>query len=122
MPTMTPDRAHDVRELPRAARTPATALFWRLFGFNTLVFGVGALVLVLSPATVSTPVVLTEVAVLAIGSALLLMVNAVLLRATLRPLDGLSALMERVDLLRPGSAQRGTPGAHLQRHAGPPGT
>jgi two-component system sensor histidine kinase UhpB len=118
MPTMTPDRAHDVRELPRAARTPATALFWRLFGFNTLVFGVGALVLVLSPATVSTPVVLTEVAVLAIGSALLLMVNAVLLRATLRPLDGLSALMERVELLRPGQ-RLSVPGqrnvAHLVR-------
>ena len=90
MPTIAPNRVQDVRELPRAARTPATALFWRLFGFNALVFVVGAAVLVLSPATVSTPVSLIEVAVLAVGSALMLTVNAVLLRATLRPLDGLT--------------------------------
>ena len=58
--------------------------------------------LVFSPATVSTPIVLRELAVLGVGLTLLLAVNAFLLRATLRPLDGLTALRQRVDLLRPG--------------------
>ncbi len=104
-------------------RTPATALFWRLFLLNALVFVAGAGVLVLSPATVSTPVLVTEVAVLTVGLALLLAVNALLLCTSLRPLDGLTALMERVDLLHPGErlAVRGNGDvahpAHLQRHA-----
>jgi two-component system sensor histidine kinase UhpB len=86
----------------QTGRTPAAALFWRLFLLNALVFIAGAGVLVLSPATVSTPVAVTEVAVLTVGLALMLAVTAVLLRTSLRPLDGLTALMERVDLLRPG--------------------
>jgi two-component system sensor histidine kinase UhpB len=82
--------------------TPATALFWRLFVVNGVVFVAGAGVLVLSPATVSTPVSVREVSVLTVGLALMLAVNAILLRASLRPLDGLTDLMKRVDLLRPG--------------------
>lgn len=78
------------------------SLFWRLFLGNGLVFTAGAAVLLLSPATVSTPVAVREVTVLAVGLALMLAVNALLIRVSLRPLDGLSALMERVDLLRPG--------------------
>ncbi len=102
MPAIVEERARPARARPRVSRTPATALFWRLFGFNALVFIAGAAVLVLSPATVSAPISLTEVAVLSAGSALMLAVNGVLLRRTLRPLDGLTALMQRVDLLRPG--------------------
>ncbi len=82
--------------------TPASALFWRLFVVNGLVFVAAAAVLVVSPATVSEPVSVTEVTVLAVGLALMLAVNALLVRASLRPLDGLAALMKRVDLLRPG--------------------
>lgn len=95
-------RPQRVRDDHRTGRTPVTALFWRLFLLNGLVFVAGAGVLVLSPATVSTPVSVREVSVLIVGLALMLTVNAVLLRASLRPLDGLTALMERVDLLRPG--------------------
>ena len=102
MPSIALERPNPVRRPPQRSRTPTSALFWRLLGFNTLVFIAGGAVLVLSPATVSMPASLTEVGVLAIGSALMLTVNAFLLRATLRPLDGLTALMERVDLLRPG--------------------
>ncbi len=77
-------------------------MFWRLLLLNGLVFVVGAGVLVLSPATVSAPVSVREVSVLTVGLAVMLAVNAMLLRASLRPLDGLTDLMERVDLLRPG--------------------
>lgn len=93
---------NQVRTDRRHSRTPVSALFWRLFLFNAGVFIAGAAVLVLSPATVSTPVSVTEAGVLAVGAAVMLGVNAWLLRATLRPLNGLTALMERVDLLRPG--------------------
>jgi two-component system, NarL family, sensor histidine kinase UhpB len=102
----------------RSGKTPATALFRRLFLLNALVFVAGAAALMFSPATVSTPVTPTEVTVLSSGLVLTLAVNAVLLRTSLRPLDGLSALMERVDLLRPGGrlAVRGSVDlAHLIR-------
>jgi two-component system sensor histidine kinase UhpB len=92
-------RVHGAR---RAGWTPATALFWRLFLVNGFMLLAAAVVLVFSPITVSTPILLTELTVLAIGLGAMLVVNAVLLRASLRPLDGLTSLMERVDLLRPG--------------------
>ena len=50
----------------------------------------------------SLPVSVKELIALAVGLVLMLAVNAVLLRASLRPLDGLTDLMKRVDLLRPG--------------------
>jgi two-component system, NarL family, sensor histidine kinase UhpB len=81
----------------QAARAPTAALFWRQFLATGLVFVIFTAVLVLTPATVSTPIVLRELAVLGVGLTLLLAVNAFLLRATLRPLDGLTALMQRVD-------------------------
>lgn len=89
-----PPRGH----LPRG-RPPTHALFRRLFALNGLVFTVGTLVLALSPATVSSPVLLTEVPVLIIGLTLILAVNALLLRTSLAPLGVLTALMQRVDLL-----------------------
>jgi two-component system sensor histidine kinase UhpB len=69
---------------------------------NGLVFAAGTLVLAFSPATVSSPVLLTEVAVLTMGLALILTINALLLRTSLAPLDALAALMRRVDLLHNG--------------------
>jgi two-component system sensor histidine kinase UhpB len=84
------------------SRTASTTLFWRLFLLNALVFVAGAGVLIFSPATVSAPVAVTEMSVLSVGLALMLVINAILLRISLRPLDGLTALMQRVDLLQPG--------------------
>ncbi|MFD0735594.1 HAMP domain-containing sensor histidine kinase [Planotetraspora mira] len=84
------------------ARTPAGPLFRRLFVINGLVFAIGTLVLALSPATVSSPVLLTEVSVLLIGLVLILAANAMLVRTSLAPLDALASLMQRVDLLRAG--------------------
>ncbi|MFD9946850.1 HAMP domain-containing sensor histidine kinase [Nonomuraea sp. NPDC059023] len=81
------------------AHTPAQALFRRLFVINALVFAAGTLVLALSPATVSSPVLLAEIPVLAIGLALILAANALLVRASLAPLTALTSLMQRVDLL-----------------------
>jgi len=90
----------DATVVPTARR--ATTLYQRLLLFNTAVVVLGGLVLMLSPVTVSDPVRLTEVAVLGLGAIAMVAVNAILVRATLRPLDRLTALMEQVVLLRPG--------------------
>jgi two-component system, NarL family, sensor histidine kinase UhpB len=88
----------------RSARDPGgvsvhTALFRRLFLINGLVFTVGTLVLALSPATVSSPVLVTEVPVLLVGLAVILAANALLVRTSLAQLGSLTTLMQRVDLL-----------------------
>lgn len=79
-----------------------TSLFWRVCVINGLVFVVGTVVLAASPATVSSPVVLTEAAVLAVGIGVILAANALLLRSTLVPIDRLIRSMARVDPLQPG--------------------
>ncbi|WP_018654264.1 HAMP domain-containing sensor histidine kinase [Actinomadura flavalba] len=81
-------------------RTPVSALYWRLLLLNGLIFAVGTMVLALSPATVSSPVLWGELPVLTIGLALMMTANAFLLRASLTPLEGLTTLMERLDSLR----------------------
>ncbi|GAA1289157.1 histidine kinase [Pseudonocardia aurantiaca] len=81
-------------------RAPARALFRRLALINGTVFTVATLVLALSPATVSSPVLLTELPVLTVGLALILVANTLLVRRSLAPLDALTTLMQRVDLLR----------------------
>ncbi|MFG1613218.1 sensor histidine kinase [Nonomuraea wenchangensis] len=85
---------------PRAPRSPASALFRRLFLFNGLVFATGLTTLALSPATVSSPVLLNELPILAVGLAAMLTANALVLRSSLAPLGALTVLMERVDLVR----------------------
>lgn len=91
-----------VRSDHRSRPGPTRALFRRLFAINGLLFFVGTLVLALSPATVSSPVVLAEIPVLIVGLALILAANAALVRSSLAPLDALATLMQRVDLLRAG--------------------
>ncbi len=78
---------------------PTRTLFRRLSLINGLVFTAGTLVLAFSPATVSRSVVLTETVILGVGLAVILLINAVLVRRSLAPLNGLAELMHRVDLL-----------------------
>lgn len=81
----------------KRARTPAAALFRRVFLINGLIFTLGTLVLAVSPATVSSRVKLTEIPVLLVGLAIMLTANGLLLRSSLAPLDRLAASMRRVD-------------------------
>ncbi|MFD5566941.1 HAMP domain-containing sensor histidine kinase [Streptomyces cadmiisoli] len=76
-------------------------LFWRIFLLNAVVL-VTAAALLLGPVTVSTPVLLTEAAVLTGGLAAMLIANALLLRVGLAPLQRLTRAMTTTDLLRPG--------------------
>lgn len=84
---------------PRVRR-PMQTLFRRLVVINGLLFLIGTSVLALSPATVSSPLLLTEVPILMVGLVLILGANAMLVRASLSPLEALAAVMQRVDLVR----------------------
>jgi two-component system sensor histidine kinase UhpB len=89
-------------------RTPTDRLSRRIVLINGAVFAVGTLLLAVSPATVSAPIVLTEIPVLAIGLAVILAANALLLRRSLAPIAALTERMARVDLLR-GTDRVATP-------------
>ena len=81
------------------------SLFWRVFLLNAAVFVTGAAVLMLSPATVSTPISPAEVAVLLAGLVVMLVANLALLRIGFAPLGRVIRAMTSVDLLRPGAAR-----------------
>ncbi|KGN32927.1 histidine kinase [Knoellia sinensis KCTC 19936] len=77
-------------------------LYWRVIVINAAVFVLGTLALALAPVTVSARVLASEAVVLAIGLVTIVVLNALLLRSTLVPLDRAARLMERVDLEKPG--------------------
>jgi two-component system sensor histidine kinase UhpB len=72
-------------------------LYWRVVLTNGLVFLVGTVALAFSPATVSTRVLQSEALVLALGLAVIVVTNALLLRRSLAPLDRLAAQMSAVE-------------------------
>src|SRR3989337_1630301 len=74
----------------------------RTFALHAVVLIVAAVALAASPATVSFPIALAEGIVMTIGLIALLMVNLVLVRRAFAPLERLSRLMGRIDLLSPG--------------------
>lgn len=78
------------------------SLFWRIFLLNATVLFMAAALLLLGPVTVSTPVLLTEALILAVGLVAMLTANAALLRVGLAPLQRLTRAMTVTDLLRPG--------------------
>jgi two-component system sensor histidine kinase UhpB len=87
----------------QSARTLAPMpLLWRVFAANAAVLVVATLVLVLSPATVSFPVALTEAVVLAAGLAAMLALNVMLLRRAFAPL---LRLIDQVETERRESAR-----------------
>jgi two-component system, NarL family, sensor histidine kinase UhpB len=75
-------------------------LYWRVCLTNGLVFVLGIVVLAVSPATISSDLLVSEAVVLGVGTVVILLANAVLLRGTLVPLDRLVRAMESVQ--RPG--------------------
>jgi len=81
---------------------PKLPLFWRIFAVNTGLLTLVAILLIATPVTISTPVALTEVLVVAGGLVVTIAANGLLLRQAFRPLGRLAQRMEMVDLLRPG--------------------
>jgi two-component system sensor histidine kinase UhpB len=78
------------------------SLYWRVVAINAGGLVVGALVLALSPATVSTRLTVAEAVMLALGTLLVIGVNVVLLRRVFGPLERLTSLMRKVDPMSPG--------------------
>lgn len=78
------------------------SLYWRVFVINAVLVGGATAALAISPATVSSELQAREVVVLVLGLALVLVLNFVLVRRTLVPIERLTRTMRRVDLLRPG--------------------
>lgn len=70
-------------------------LFWRLFIPNATVLGVACVVLMVEPANGRVPALVG-------GLTVMLVVNLLLMRRAVTPLTRLTALMRRVDPLRPG--------------------
>jgi two-component system sensor histidine kinase UhpB len=86
----------------RPSQAVSVSLFWRVAAINAGGLVVAALVLALSPATVSSNLTVAEAAVLCVGTLALIALNTVLLRRVFGPLQRLAALMRRVDPYAPG--------------------
>lgn len=76
-------------------------LFWTICLINGVVFVAGTLVLLLSPLSVSTNAVRSEIVVVAFGLAIMLLTNALLIRWALAPLTRLIARLEYIERLEP---------------------
>jgi two-component system, NarL family, sensor histidine kinase UhpB len=76
-------------------------LFWTICLINGGVFVLGALVLVLSPARVSVDPVPSELVVIALGLALMILTNALLIRWALAPLHRLIGRVRDIEHLEP---------------------
>jgi two-component system, NarL family, sensor histidine kinase UhpB len=94
---ITPQHSDARRQLP---------LFWQIFIPNAALLAVAGTILALSPATVSAPVLLSEALVIVAGLIAMVVINLLLIRRTLRPLEQLTAVMGEVDLLNPGQRVR----------------
>jgi two-component system sensor histidine kinase UhpB len=77
------------------------SLYWRVFAINACLLIAATLALAVSPATVSSDLLLREVLVLAFGVVLVLVLNFALVRRTLDPLRRLTSAMRSADLLEP---------------------
>jgi two-component system sensor histidine kinase UhpB len=81
---------------------PSLPLYWRVFVINASTLLLAFAALVLAPVTVSVPIGLGEILVVAIGLVIVLAVNLALLRPAFRPLDELADARRRHDPLAPG--------------------
>ncbi len=78
------------------------SLFRRAVLVNVTVLVAAALLLALSPATISATVTRSEWIVLAAGTAAVIVVNLLLLRRVFGPLERLERMMSRIDPYEPG--------------------
>ena len=81
-------------------------LYWRVFAVNASLLTVIAVLLLVTPVTISFPIALAEAIVVVTGLLVTIALNAILLRRAFAPLDRLAQRMELVDLLRPGQRLR----------------
>ncbi len=78
------------------------SLFWRLSLVNISVLVAVAVLLAVTPVTISVPVRPIEVLIIAIGLVVTTMASMLLVRRTLAPLRRLTEIMQSVDPMEPG--------------------
>ncbi|HZQ65098.1 MAG TPA: sensor histidine kinase [Gaiellaceae bacterium] len=77
-------------------------LYWRVFAVNAALLSAIAVVLIVTPVTISFPIAVVEAVGVLAGLVVTIAVNALLLRRAFAPLARLAQRMETVDVLRPG--------------------
>lgn len=82
-------------------------MLWRVFAANAAVFALAFALLALGPVTLHASIRLEELVLLLAGLVVMLILDLVLLRQALGPLDRLARVMREVDLLRPGQRADG---------------
>jgi two-component system sensor histidine kinase UhpB len=83
-------------------RWQSISLFWKVFSVNAILVTTAGVILVLTPATVSSPITLREAATVVAGVCAVLVVNLALMRRAFAPLSRLTAGMASIDPLQPG--------------------
>jgi two-component system sensor histidine kinase UhpB len=78
------------------------SLFWRVFAVNAGLLGGIALLLLVSPVEIDSPIRKTQALIVVGGLVITLTTNVILLRRAFTPLERLAHRMDTVDLLRPG--------------------
>ena len=76
-------------------------MLWRVFAANGAVFAVALALLALAPVTIHASIRLEELVLLLVGLAVMLLVDLLLLRQALSPLERLARVMRQVNLMRP---------------------
>lgn len=72
-------------------------LYWKICGINGAVFLLGTLVLVISPLSISSRILLSEVVVVSVGLVVMFVTNALLIRRHLAPLDRLERTLDGIE-------------------------
>ena len=85
-----------------ASRLRNLPLFWQIFLPTAVVLALAAVGLLVSPAAVSSRPSVAQVAGLAAAIAAIMLVNLIVIRRALGPLERLTQVMARVDPLEPG--------------------
>jgi two-component system sensor histidine kinase UhpB len=86
----------------RFVRFSRLPLLWRIFAINAMLLVLATLLLVLARGRIHASLAFVEGVDVAVGLAVMLAANFLLLRQTLRPIERLVERMRTVDLLRPG--------------------
>lgn len=77
-------------------------MLWRVFAANAAVFALAFALLALAPVTLHASIRLEELVLLLAGLVVMLVLDLLLVRQVLGPLDRLANVMREVNLLRPG--------------------
>jgi two-component system sensor histidine kinase UhpB len=78
------------------------SLYWRVFAVNAGLLGGIAVLLLVSPVEIDSPIRAGQALIVVGALVITLVANALLLRRTFTPLERLARRMDTVDLLRPG--------------------